>query len=98
MEQKCQRRDEDVRLHAIVGAVIDRPQVDDILEIGEGALDPSPSASSAVSIEDRRLPPSGLGEIAALLTRACSSRDSSRCLISSIAERVSSGSARSTWM
>src|SRR6516162_7296073 len=54
--------------------------------------------ASAVSIEDSRLPPSALGEIAALLTRACSPRDSSRCLISSIAERVSSGLARSTWM
>ena len=29
MEQECQRGDEDVRLHAIVGAVVDRPQVDD---------------------------------------------------------------------
>jgi hypothetical protein len=39
MEQERQRRDEDVRLHAIIGAVIDRPQVNDVLEIGEGALD-----------------------------------------------------------
>src|SRR6266566_3290183 len=39
MEQERQRRDEDVRLHAIVGAVIDRPQVNDVLEIGERALD-----------------------------------------------------------
>ena len=41
--------------------------------------------SSAVSIEPSRLPPSALGEIAALLTSACSSPFSSRCLISAIA-------------
>ena len=29
MEQECQGRDEDMRLHAMIGAVIDRPQVDD---------------------------------------------------------------------
>src|ERR1700751_2906950 len=29
MEQECQSRDEDMRLHAIIGAVIDRPQIDD---------------------------------------------------------------------
>ncbi len=38
-----------------------------------------------VSIEDSRVPPSALGEIAALLTSACSSPSVSRCLISSIA-------------
>ena len=41
--------------------------------------------SSAVSIEESRLPPSALGEIAALLTSACNSPFSSRCLISEIA-------------
>ena len=35
MKQECQGRDEDMRLHAMIGAVIDRPQVDDVLEIGE---------------------------------------------------------------
>ena len=39
MKQECQSRDEDMRLHPLVGAVIDRPQVDDVLEIGERTLD-----------------------------------------------------------
>src|ERR1700745_640214 len=39
MEQERQSGDEDMRLHAIIGAVIDRPQGGHVLEIGEGALD-----------------------------------------------------------
>src|SRR5262245_55997195 len=54
--------------------------------------------SSVVSIEESRLPPSALGEIAALLTSACNSPSVSRRLISSMACPVFSGSARSTWM
>ena len=54
--------------------------------------------SRAVSIAPSRLPPSALGEIAALLTSACSSPSSSRVLISAIAASVLAASARSTWM
>jgi hypothetical protein len=50
-----------------------------------------------VSIEPSRLPPSALGEMAALLTSACSS-PLSRRLTSAIAASVFSASARSTWM
>ena len=39
MQQEGQCGDEDVSLHAIVGTMIDRPQVEDVLEIGESALD-----------------------------------------------------------
>ena len=39
MKQERQCGDEDMRLHAIVSAVIDRAQIDDVLEIGERALD-----------------------------------------------------------
>ena len=39
VEQEGERGDEDVRLDAGVGAVVDRAQFDDVLEIGEGALD-----------------------------------------------------------
>src|SRR6516165_3594454 len=46
--------------------------------------------SMVVSSEERRVPPLALGEIAALLTRACSSPLSSRCLMSVIAESVRS--------
>ena len=47
-------------------------------------------SSREVSIEPSRLPPAALGEIAALLTSACSS-PLSRCLISAIAASVFSG-------
>src|ERR1700737_3691523 len=39
MEQKGERGDENMSLHAIVGLMINRPHVDDVLEVGEGALD-----------------------------------------------------------
>ena len=39
VKQEGQCGDEDVGLHAIIGAMIDRPHVEDVLEIGEGALD-----------------------------------------------------------
>jgi hypothetical protein len=55
------------------------------------------SSLLVLSVESR-LPPSAFGEIAALLTRACSSLLSSRRLISAIASFVLSSSARSTWM
>ena len=54
--------------------------------------------STSVSIEPSRLPPSALGEIAALLTSACSAPPSSLSRISEIARVVSAWSARSTWM
>src|SRR5450759_2541755 len=53
--------------------------------------------SAVVSSEPSRLPPSPLGEIAALFTSACSSWPSIRRLISSMAERVLASSARLTW-
>src|SRR6266404_6255885 len=52
----------------------------------------------SVSIEPSRLPPSAFGEIAALLTSACSAPLSSRSRISAIARVVSAWSARSTWI
>src|ERR1700747_2949811 len=39
VEQEGQRRDIDVSVHAVVGAVIDRSQVEDILQVGEGSFD-----------------------------------------------------------
>jgi len=54
--------------------------------------------SMDVSSDPSRLPPSAFGEIAALLTSACSSWPSIRRLISSIAAIVLASSARSTWM
>src|SRR5918998_985137 len=50
-----------------------------------------------VSLMPRCLPPSALGETAALLTSACNS-PWMRSLISAMAWRVLSASARSTWM
>src|SRR5262249_48675953 len=54
--------------------------------------------SRSVSTVPSRPPPLPFGEIAALLTSACSSPPSSRFLISATARMVSSESARSTWM
>src|SRR6516225_7233355 len=39
VEQEGERGDTDVRLHAAVDLVIDRPQFEDVLEVGEGAFD-----------------------------------------------------------
>ena len=39
MEQEGEGGDEDVGLHPRVGSVIDRPQVNHVFEIGEGAFD-----------------------------------------------------------
>ena len=39
VDQERERGDVDVRLHAVVGLVIDWPHVENILEVGEGALD-----------------------------------------------------------
>ena len=39
VEQEGQCGDEDMSLHAIVGAMIDRSHVEDVFEIGESALD-----------------------------------------------------------
>ncbi len=54
--------------------------------------------SMSVSIEPSRPPSAAFGEIAALLTSACSAPPSSRWRISEIARVVSAWSARSTWM
>ncbi len=39
VNEEGKRRDEDVGLYTIVGLVIDRPQVEDVLEVGKRALD-----------------------------------------------------------
>ena len=54
--------------------------------------------SMSVSMVPSRLPSGAFGEIAALLTSACSSSFSSRLRISEIARVVSAWSARSTSM
>ena len=54
--------------------------------------------SMSVSTVPIRLPSAAFGEIAALLTSACSAPPSSRLRISEIARVVSVWSARSTWM
>src|SRR3982074_3255036 len=51
----------------------------------------------SVSMAPSRLPPAAFGEIAALLTSACSAPPSRRWRISEIARVVSAWSARSTW-
>jgi hypothetical protein len=54
--------------------------------------------SRSVSTEPSREPPGPFGEIAALLTSACSMPPSSRLRMSVIARAVSRGLPRSTWM
>src|SRR3954453_6744530 len=54
--------------------------------------------SRSVSIEPSLEPPAPFGEIAALLTSACSMPPSRRSRMSEIARVVSAGVARSTWI
>ena len=67
VDEEGERRDEDVCLHALVGLVEDRAELDDIFEVGERALDFAELLAEADRIECGQIRLFGLNDVRALV-------------------------------
>src|ERR1700688_1173278 len=68
MEQEGERGDENVSLHALVGLMIDRPHVDDVLEVGEGTFDFGKFFVEAYRVDCGQIGLFGLNNVFALVS------------------------------
>src|SRR6516165_7949599 len=68
MKQEGERSDENVSLHALVGLMIDRPHVDDVLEVGEGTLDFGKFFVEAYRVDCGQIGLFGLNNVFALVS------------------------------
>jgi len=68
MEQEGERGDENVSLHALVGLMIDRPHVDDVLEVGEGTFDFGKFFVEAYRVDCGQIGLFGLNDVFALVS------------------------------
>ena len=68
MKQEGKRGDENVSLHALVGLMIDRPHVDNVLEVGEGTFDFGKFFVEAYRVDCGRIGLFGLNDVFALVS------------------------------
>src|ERR1700693_1081387 len=79
MKQEGERGDENVSLHALVGLMIDRPHVDDVLEVGEGTFDFGKFFVEAYRVDCGQIGLFGLNDVFALVSLLAREVDGAAC-------------------